>query len=134
MITGNHGQLLEIIIIAFIVGTIAWILWKGGGANSVGTSGLDRRVTEIGGKLTGLNTKVGEIEERVDAIEGGAASKEDIGRLEKLIDGQSKKANSRERALGDLSQMVAKQSAQVEHTSKQVDRLYDVIVSKGMDA
>lgn len=154
------GNVLELAIIAFIVVSIGYLMWRGGAANPVGTGGIDRR-------LRAVSRKADEIERRVETIEREGASVADVARLEaqmaahatemKLMSdrvaalpGQIE-ANraaiermaaalpdiaSRQRALADLLAGVREEGAartkSIEHLSKQVDRLYDVLVPRGL--
>ncbi|MFO6448969.1 hypothetical protein ACLBKU_17690, partial [Erythrobacter sp. NE805] len=64
---------LEISIILFIfggIGVVIWLGWKGGAANPVTTGNLDERLNSFNTELSGVRSKVGEIEERVEKMEG----------------------------------------------------------------
>jgi len=139
----NSSDLLEVAIIAFIAIGIAVAIWKGGARNPVGTGGLDKRLTEFGGALAGVEGKVGEIEDRIEQIERVAANKEDIDRMEERLERRIKSISSalpdleaRQHAMSDRLAEHATRAAvtakTVEHVGQQVDRMYSVLVPKGM--
>jgi len=133
------GLIIEWAIIAFIICTIGYMVWKGGATNPVGTGGLDKRLTTIGSELTGLKSRVGTVEERVKEVEEKAATVGDIQRLEAQIGEIGKalpKIERRQRGLSDQITEHQTRSAQtaatVKHIDEQVGRLYDVLITKGM--
>lgn len=163
----NTGDYLQAAIVAIILVGFVVISWRGGARNPVGTGGLDRRLTEMSGELSGMRKKVVEIEGRVEAIENNAASSEDIARLEKALGEHVKEfaqmrqeiaaqteriagnrraidkvakvlpeIESRQRAHSDqvanLKSDGASRSATLTHVREQVDRLYDVLVERGV--
>lgn len=139
----NTGNILELAIIAFIVIGIGAAIWRGGARNPVGTGGLDTRLSLMAGEVHRVVGKVGEIENRVEEIEGHGASKEDIRRLEKQMERQMQTIaqslpdiEGRLRVLHEVVSEVRVNAAgrgeQLEQIERQVSRLYDVLVPKGM--
>lgn len=120
------GPYLQVAIIAFIVLGISVAIWKGGSSNPVGTGKIDRRVSSLIGKVDQIELQVVDIEER-------AASKEDIRRLEERMAAHDAKVDGMTKGLGDLQSMIAADSAKTDEIGRQVDRLYDEIVRKGME-
>lgn len=136
----TSSNLFELAIIAFIVLGIGAAIWRGGTRNPVGTGGLDRKISAFGNALSGVQIKVGEIEERVEKVESKAASAADIQRLEKQIERLAQTLpdiEARQRALsdrmGEHAQSAAITAAKVEHIDKQVGLIYQVLVPKGME-
>lgn len=116
---------LQLAIIAFIMLGIGWVVFRGGQANPESTGELGQQLTALAGEQRGMSARIGDLEKDIDRLDKDAASKADIKRMEK--------------ALGELQQEVAGQSknaaareATLAHVAAQVDRLYQVIVSKGM--
>lgn len=135
----TSSNLLELAIIAFIVLGIGAAVWRGGARNPVGTGGLDRKLSTFGSALAGVQTKVGEIEDRVEKIESKAASAADIQRLEKQIEKLWQilpDIEARQRVLsdrmGEHAQTAAITAAKVDHIDRQVGLIYAVLVPKGM--
>jgi uncharacterized protein YoxC len=135
----TSSNLLELAIIAFIVVGIGLSIWRGGARNPVGTGSLDKRLSKIGGEVASMKTKVGEIEGRVEAFEATVASVDDILRLERAITKMSEALpdlESRQRALsdkiGEHAATSAATGAQVTHINRQVDLIYQTLVTKGM--
>jgi archaellum component FlaC len=125
---------LELLIIAFIVIGMGVAIWKGGARNPVGTGGLDKRLRHMDSELKGLGSKVGELDHKVEDIDGRAASKNDIKRLERQLKDHSSRTEAMARDLATLRETSAARQASTEHVRRQVDALYDVIVKKGMGA
>ncbi|RIV82968.1 hypothetical protein D2V17_14290 [Aurantiacibacter xanthus] len=113
------SEWLQIAIIAFILLGIGVAIRRGGAANPVGTGELQREVASMRGQVTSIKNRVTEIEHR-------SASKVDIERLEDQLKIHDTKVSK-------LGEAVASQQPMIQHTSRQVDRLYDAIVKKGMD-
>lgn len=128
------SNILELAIIAFIVVGMGVAIWKGGAANPVGTGRLDRRLGHMDRELKGVVTKVGEIEKQVEDIDGRAASKNDIKRLERQLKDHTERAAAMARDIASIRESMAARQASTEHVRRQVDALYDVIVKKGMGA
>lgn len=126
------GQIYEIVIIFVILIGFGVVIWRGGSANPVGTGMLDKRLSHMDSELKGLGGKVDEIDERVEDIDRRAASKNDIRRVEKRLEEQAAKADETAAMVANLRELVSAQNASVDAIGRQVDRLYNVIVNKGM--
>lgn len=122
----------ELALIAFILLGIGTMVWRGGAANPVGTGGLDRKVASIDGELKRLGVKVGEIDSRVEDIDRRAAKVSDIKRLERQLEAQDAKIDVMSAALTEMNVASARKAATVDHVKRQIDRLYDLLVEKGM--
>lgn len=127
-------NMLELAIIAFIACGIGAAIWRGGAANPVGTGGLDRKLTKLGGELGEVRVKVTEIEERVEDIDRREAKVADIKRLERQLAAHSQRTEAMARDIAQIRETAAARQAAGEHVSRQVDALYEVIVRKGMGA
>lgn len=156
------GPTLQIGIIVFIIGAMAFLIWKGGAANPVGTGGLQSGLKE-------LDSKVSTIEGRVEEIDAERVTTKDVERLKEMIRDRDKRLDALDTdfdelrdtinaklaaidVLGEkvdridkqLPDLVRRQQALGETTSatasdlklvgKQLDRLYDFIVKKGVES
>jgi len=79
---------MEWAIIAFIVGTIAWIVWKGGAANPMGTGQLSRKLGKLAGEVSTLAGRLHQTERELAELKLEAATTKDIERLEARMEGQ----------------------------------------------
>lgn len=116
---------LELAIIGFIIAGIAVTIFKGGAANPETTGSLGKQVREVKSNVRILTGKVDEIERQVVGLENSSAKSFDLQRMEKDV-------GDLKREVGNLRESVAAQHADIEHTRRQVDRLYDFIVERGM--
>ncbi len=116
---------LELAIIGFIIAGIAVAIFKGGAANPETTGSLGRQVRDVKTKVGILTGKVDEIERQVVGLESSSAKSFDLQRMECDV-------AELKREVGNLRESVAAQHADIEHTRRQVDRLYDFIVERGM--
>lgn len=116
---------LELAIIGFIIAGIAVAIFKGGAANPESTGSLGRELRQVKNKVGALDVKVDQIEQQVAGLEGSSAKTVDLKRLETDLAELRKE-------VGALRETVAGQHADIEHTRRQVDRLYDFIVERGM--
>lgn len=128
---------IEILIILFIIGGISvviWLGWQGGAANPVSTGNLDERLNLFKNQLTGVSTKVDDIEDRVETIEGHYAKASDIERLEKQLRAQARKMDKVIEDISAIREDAAERGALAKSTAKQLDMIFKVVVEKGMDA
>lgn len=128
---------IEILIILFILGGISvviWLGWKGGAANPVSTGNLDERLNSFKNQLTGVSSKVDDIEDRVETIEGHYAKASDIERLEKQLRAQARKMDKVIEDISAIREDAAERGALAKSTAKQLDMIFKVVVEKGMDA
>jgi len=146
----SPSNLLEMAIIAFIVFGIAFLGWRGGVRNPVGTGGLDKKLSGFGSDLTAIKAsidgelaavkgKVGQIEQRLNTFEEAVASGADIKRLERSIDKLAKilpDIEARQRVQSDKTaeegKVLAATAAKVDHIDKQISLMMSVVVPKGM--
>lgn len=115
----------ELAIIAFIIAGIAVAIWRGGQANPEGTGTLGKRLNGLEGKVSSIKAQVGVIERQVDDIERRSAKASDIERVERQLAEQAAQ-------IAKLSEIAAKSSEAGDQRGKQLDRLYDFIVERGM--
>lgn len=126
---------IEILIILFILGSISvviWLGWKGGAANPVSTGNLDERLHSFDTELSGMRSQVGQIEDRVEKIEGHYAKATDIERLEKQLRAQGRKMDKMAEDIATIREEAAERGALAKATTKQLDLIYKTIVEKGM--
>lgn len=130
---------LEITIIIFILIGIGVAIFRGGAANPVSTGKLDRNFRRLDGDVRKLGGQIETLEGRMADITRGSAKAEDVARLEEAMAAHGRHTasiSSNVKALqGDLvhvREATASQQADIEHTRRQVDRLYDFIVERGM--
>ena len=122
----------ELAIIAFIIAGIGLTLWKGGQRNPVGTGSLDKDVVGLKGQVAAISTKVDTIETQVKHIERRSASSSDIERLERQITEQGRLITEQSMHLAEVGEAVAAIREAGDQRGKQLDRLYDFIVQRGM--
>ncbi len=179
---------LEAVIIAVILGGIAFTIFRGGAANPVGTGSLSKKLTTLDGDVKALRTQVDGVDIRVTEIDRRGATNADIERLEARVtqwerkfDQLDERLDGVERELARIGNTasgnklvieamaaslretnaamqkiesrieanaaitaqvpafmekvltnVARGTARTEEVCKQVDRLYDFIVERGM--
>ncbi len=78
-------SLFEGAIIAFIVLSILWHVWKGGTANPEGTGSLGRKVNGLSAEVVTLSGRVRHVEAEVKELKEEAATTKDIARIEERI-------------------------------------------------
>jgi len=116
---------LELAIIAFIVIGIGWVVFRGGQANPESTGELGQQLANLSSEQRGMNARLGELEKDVDRLDKDAASKADIKRVEKGLAELTQQ-------VADLGKNAAAREATLDHVKEQVDRMYRVIVERGM--
>jgi hypothetical protein len=102
-------------IIAFIVIVLLYLVWRGGAANPESTGSLDRKVNVLSGQVSALSTRVGHVETGMKKLQDDGASTKDITLLRELIDERLKSQK-------ELS----------EATNRNVQRIYDIMLEKGL--
>ena len=127
-----HTSYLEWAIIVFIIGGIAYSVFRTGAANPESTGALGRKISKlelrvgaVDVQVSALGAKVGHLEGQMAELENNAAKGDDIKRLEQTV-------AELQRKVAVVAEGLAAQHADVEHTRRQVDRLYDFIVERGM--
>ena len=105
------SQYLEGAIVAFIVASLLWFVWRGGAANPEGTGAVARRVNALRAEVGSLSGRVDKVASEVKKLERESASTADIQRLEAKVDGKAELA---------------------ERTWKSVDRIERFLIEKGL--
>ena len=116
---------LELAVIAFIIGGIAYVVFRGGQANPESTGDLGKQLSELDSSVGRFGERLGSIEEDVKRLDDEAASKADIKRLERAVTGLQ----------GDVAKLAtsaASREATLDHVKEAVDRLYKVITERGL--
>lgn len=116
---------MEGALIIFILAGIGFVMWKGGAANPESTGSLGRKITAFNKNFTKLQTQMNKVEQDVERLQNDSASASDIERLEGAVE-------SLETKVADIGESASARNATLEHVKQQVDRLYDVIVTRGM--
>lgn len=116
---------LELAIIAFIILGIGWVIFRGGQANPEGTGQLGQQIAGIDSRLGTFGARLEDLEKDVDRLDKDAASKGDIKRLEKAV-------SELQSQLAEQGRSAAARESTLAHVASQVDRLYQVIVTRGM--
>lgn len=107
------GDGYELAIIAFILLGIGWVAFKGGAANPEGTGTLGRRVNGISNKVSALSTRIEHIESDIEEMKHGAATAQDVQRLEGLVE------TLRAEMAGDR-----KMAERTQHSLDRIERLF----------
>ncbi len=116
---------LELAIIGFIICGIAFAIYRTGAANPETTGALGARFGTLENEFVQVKGKVDHIERQMVGLEGSTAKTADFKRLEHDV------SELREDVVS-LQQAVAAMGADTAHSRRQIDRLYDFIVEKGM--
>jgi hypothetical protein len=72
-------------IIAFVVLSILWHVWKGGASNPESTGSLGRKVSNLSGEVNKLGGRVGHVEAEMKDLKQEAATTKDVLRIEERI-------------------------------------------------
>lgn len=115
-------DLYQWLIIAFVVLSILYHVWKGGAANPQSTGSLDRKVNILSGQMTGLSGRVGQVETQMKEMKEEAASTKDVEKLEDLIDARMATVRAEIEGHRNLSQA----------TNESVRRIERVLIEKGL--
>ncbi|PIW54606.1 MAG: hypothetical protein COW16_10485 [Sphingomonadales bacterium CG12_big_fil_rev_8_21_14_0_65_65_10] len=91
----NFGNILEIVIVLFIISTLGLLFWKGGASNPVGTAKLQTDVGRLRSDVDGIGG-------RLEHLENSVASVGDVDRLEEKLHGEAQKID---KALGLLDRV-----------------------------
>ena len=76
----------EVAIVAFIVMSITYVVWRGGAANPQSTGELGAKINGLSNKFSALNTRVGHVESEMKELQSVAATTKDIARMEERIE------------------------------------------------
>lgn len=126
------GNLFELAIIAFIFIGIAVAVWKGGAANPESTGSLGKKINTLDQDVKRLDGELKHAVAEVDRLNGQAATKADIKRLERKVDDHCGAVEQIKQQVDEQGRSAAAREATLDHVKSQVDRLYDFIVNKGM--
>ncbi len=129
-----NGETYELAIIAFIVIMMGVAIWRGGAQNPVSTGSLNRKVGRMANDLSSIKSEFEGIDKRVTEIERRGATSDDIRGIERKLEEHYRCLAQLDSRLDGLNESTAAKHASIDHTMRQVDRLYDHIVSKGMNA
>ena len=127
--TGNY---LELAIIAFILLSMFYLVWRGGQANPESTGDLGRRMGRMEGKMTTISSELGTLDKRMGELDRRAVTVTDMARLEGAVAAHEHRFDDMAGVLHELRAAIGEHKSTSEHTRRQVDRLYDFIVEKGL--
>lgn len=122
----------ELAIIVFIIAGIGMTVWKGGQANPEGTGSLSKKLGSLDKDFRAMRGEVRSVERRVGDIERNSAKADDIVRLERMIGEMSRQIANQTERQAEMAEIVAAIRADGDQRGKQLDRLYDFIVQRGM--
>ena len=141
------GPYLELVIIAIILIGIGVVIWRGGAANPIGTGKLLHDVS-------GMRQEQAAHGRRLKKLEQAAASAEDLEELREALKQQQARIETIDRQVGSIVETGKATASRVRHIderqdkmaedisgtraevaglTKSVDRMYAVIVPKGME-
>ncbi len=115
-------DLIQIAIVIFIIGSLSFIMWKGGASNPESTGRLGRRVSSLSRSLTTLDGRVRAIEDDVKELELNMATTKDIESLGKSLEERTSTLRAEMKGHHDLS----------ERTNRAVDRIERLLIEKGL--
>lgn len=126
-------SVFEWAIVAFIVVSILWHVWKGGAANPESTRSLGGKVSAVASQVSALSgrtaqqvstlsERVGRVESEVNDIRAEGATTRDVEKLEKLIDAKMDSVRAEVAGHRELSQA----------TNDSVRRIERIILEKGL--
>lgn len=119
-------------VIGFIAFGIILAVWRQGRANPEDTGTLGKRLNRLEGKTAAIGVQVTTIEKQVDDLERRSAKASDIERLERQVTEQGKRQDQLAIQMGQIAELVAATKEAGDQRGKQLDRLYDFIVERGM--
>lgn len=79
-------SLFEWAVVAFIVASILFHIWRGGARNPESTGALGGKLNKLSQDLAEVGTRVGQVEKKMEEIERDSASVKDIQRIEERIE------------------------------------------------
>lgn len=130
------SDLFQWAIIAFVMLSILWHVWKGGAANPIGTGRLQSDMTTIKAKVVELEksskgtARASDVAHLRDEMERG---KDERAQAMKQIDAKIEKVSDELDVLQkDCAGRLATVEATTTATGHQVDLIYRQIVAKGM--
>lgn len=111
-------NLFEWAMIAFIVLSILFHVWKGGASNPESTGALGEKVTGLSSRVTTLSGRLGHVESELNELKEEAATTKDIERVEQTIE----TVRAEMKGHHDLSQ----------RTNHSVERIERYLIEKGL--
>lgn len=128
----------ELVIIVVILAAIFFV-HRRGQQNPESTGSLGKKLSALKTQVGALETRLGSVDSRVTDIDRRAAKVEDIDGLKSDIAAQGttiaevKECIARLDSQGDMrGETLAAVQASADHTKRMVDRLYDVLVTRGL--
>jgi len=140
------GPYLELVIIGIILVGIGVVIWRGGAATPVGTGTLQHDVSSMRQEHVAHGRRLKKLEE-------ATASAKDVEELSEALKKQQARIDSIERQVSGIAETGTATAVRVRHIDerqdkmaediastrsdvggavKQIDRIYDVLVPKGM--
>lgn len=113
----------ELAIIAFIVLSILYHVWKGGSRNPESTGALGTKFTGLSTAVEKLGSRVGHVEKQVGRLEKDSATTEDITQLEKRMD---EKFNT-------VAAQLAGHHALSQRTNHSVERIERILIERSLE-
>ncbi|MAM39324.1 MAG: hypothetical protein CL949_12695 [Erythrobacter sp.] len=140
------GPYLELLIIAVIIGGIAFLVWRGGAANPVGTGKLLHEVSGIRQEHVAHGRRLKKLEEATASAEDvenlSVAFKEQQSRIETIErqvtdiastgKGTAARVREMDKRQDKMAENLAAARADVAAQRRQLDLIYQVLVPKGM--
>lgn len=109
---------LELAVIAFIIVSIGWVVWRGGAANPESTGSLGRKVAHLSSKVSTLDARSAHVEAELESLKKEAATTKDIDRIEERL------ATVRAEMDGDRKL--------AERTYRGVERIERILLERGL--
>ena len=120
-------------VIAFVILSITWHVFRTGAANPESTGKLGRKVNGLAAQVSALSgrtaTQVSAMSERIGQVEAQmtelrqvSATSKDVQALEKLVDEKCNSLRSEIDGHKEISQQ----------TNRNVQRIYDIMLNKGL--
>jgi hypothetical protein len=128
------SDLFQWAIVAFIVLSILYHVFRGGAANPESTgslggkvNGLSSQVSALSGRtaqqVSALSERVGQVEEKMKSLSEAAATTKDVEQLEKLVDERCNTIRAEIEGHKGLSQA----------TNNSVQRIERMLIEKGLN-
>lgn len=109
-------------VIAFVILSILYHVWKGARANPQNTGEIGAQVNGLSNKVTGLSGRVGHLESVFAKLEQEAATTEDVEQLKALLNEKFNTIDAKMTGQQELSRA----------TNRNVQRIYDIMLDKGL--
>ena len=133
------SELFQAALVAFIVLSILYHVWRSGQANPETTGALGKQIGEMSRVVGAVTSAASRAEERLAAnearvaeIERGALRRSDIKHIEEEVDEHGSQLTQLRDGLNQMRVDNAEVRTNVAHTRAQVDRLLDFFVERGV--